>query len=273
MHFKATEVAFLQRLASERPAGRKNSAAATFFCREYGIGTLTRSSIVYSQEDWQAARHLLQTHGLPIAPVAQPMTRAEAASFGGMSEKSFSKAPHADSIAIKTIGGCTLDGRLLASPEGGYLVLHSEQVLEVLCQRLMVVENLETFRRLHCYRWIDYQELDVLVIYRGDTIFSPADAAAVIKDRRESIWCFLDFDPAGLAIANALADQRLERLIHPGYAWLEPFAKTERGLQLFDSQLRFSKGLDAATNPLIIDAWGVMSEWRGAVAQEGWEHA
>jgi hypothetical protein len=269
MSFSAVKVTYLQRLVEERPIRRRAGDAARFFCDHYSIGSLVGNQVEYRPEHHQAAEGLLRTHDLPITALGPNATRADSAIYGGMSEKSLSLAPHAKSVAIKCLGHCTLDGRELFTPEGSYLVMTPERAQRVTCTRLMVVENLETFRALEAYRWIDLKGMDVLAIYRGDTKLSAKDADDVIKARSEPIWGFYDFDPAGLAMANALPPGRLERVVLPDLDWLKQAANTPRGRQLFDAQLEaFGATLEQSLHPQIKSLWQVMTPTRGAVTQE-----
>ncbi|MEY8688799.1 MAG: hypothetical protein AB9M53_02810 [Leptothrix sp. (in: b-proteobacteria)] len=274
MSFSAVQVTFLQRLASERPAHRRASDVAMFFCEHYSLGTSVGSQIEYRADHYTAAERLLLNHDLPVAAMGTHTTRADSAAYGGMSEKTFSVAPHSQSVAVKCLGRCTLDEHELYTPEGTYLVLTPAQALRVTCQRLLVVENLETFRALEAYTWIDRQGLDVLAIYRGDRDLPNKDAAAIIKSRPEPIWGFFDFDPAGLVMANSLPAGRLVRVILPSQAWLQKASNTLRGRQLFDSQVAsFGRSLDQAAHPDVLALWQVMKGLRSAVTQERMLHA
>jgi hypothetical protein len=137
----------------------------------------------------------------------------------------------------------------------------------------LLVENLETFRNLDQYKWIDYRNEAVAAIYRGDSTISTGDANALLRTRSEPIWAFVDFDPAGLIIANSIPVARLERLILPDWPQLRRLADTARGRQLFDDQFSYAKGvLDKDTSPLLRDAWKVMLELRSGVTQERMMH-
>lgn len=273
MDFNAVQISFLQSLLRERPESRRASQVAKFFCEQYSIGRAFRSQIEYQEAHFAAVQKLLESNDLPVEPLARNSKRADVAGFGGLSEKVFSTAPHANSVAVKVVGNCTLDGHTLYTPNGAYLVLTTEQALRVSCQRLMLVENLETFRELEAYEWIDFKNLDVLAIYRGDKELSIADAGKVIRERTEAIWSFCDFDPAGLVIANALPAERLEELILPSQSWLIQVCNTPRGRQLFDQQLAACKPtLDLTTHPKIKDAWNILSPLEGAVTQERMKH-
>jgi hypothetical protein len=270
MDFNAVQISFLQSLLRERPDSRRASQVAKFFCEQYSIGRAFRSQIEYQEAHFAAVQKLLESNDLPVEPLARNSKRADVAGFGGLSEKVFSTAPHANSVAVKVVGNCTLDGHTLYTPNGAYLVLTTEKALRVSCQRLMLVENLETFRELEAYEWIDFKNLDVLAIYRGDKELSIADAGKVIRERTEAIWSFCDFDPAGLVIANSFPCERLEALILPPLAWLTAYCKTPRGRQLFDQQFNAcARALDKTSHPQITQAWALMQPLQGAVTQEG----
>jgi hypothetical protein len=269
MSFSAVQVKFLQRLVVERPDRRRAGDVALFFCTHYSLGNLVGGQVEYRVDHHENAQRLLQAHDLPVAAMCPDATRADAATYGGMSEKSFSIAPHSKSVALKCLGHCGLDGRPLFTPKGSYLVLTPEQARRVTCARLMVVENLESFRWLESYAWIDFRGMDVLAIYRGDLALPNKDAAEVIRSRPEPIWGFFDFDPAGLAMACALPPHRLERIVLPAISWLKKASNTPRGRQLFDAQAAvFGATLDDSHVPDISALWRLQKDLRSAVTQE-----
>lgn len=273
MAFTTTEVSFLQRLVAERPPVRASGAAATFFCDNHGLGVCIRRRIEYQDKHYEAAERLLRLHDLPVGLLDPDSTRADVAQFGGLSEKSYSTAPHANSVSVKVLGTCCLDDHSLYTPAGANLVLTTEQVLRVTCQRVMLVENLESFRRLEDYTWIDRQGFNVLVVYRGDKQAPLGDAASVLANRSEPIWSFTDFDPAGLAMANALPNDRFEEILLPSPGWLTVAANTARGRELFDAQeAQYSATLDASSIPTVRRAWTLMKRLRSGVTQERMRH-
>ncbi|WP_436310801.1 DUF7281 domain-containing protein [Variovorax sp. LjRoot130] len=155
------------------------------------------------------------------------------------------------------------------TPDGTYLVVKGAVAARIACQRLMLVENLETFRELETYRWIDYQGLSVLAIYRGDVHLSPSAPRECILARTEPLWAFVDFDPAGLVIANALPPDRLQRLVLPDPAWLAEAATTSAGRSLYGAQEAKSRGaLAKSFNPEIKRSWLDFQRLKGAVTQE-----
>lgn len=269
MTFTVPQVMFLQRLVSERPVERGESQAGHFFCDHFSVGVAVGRRINYRAAHFEAAENLLRSHDLPVTRPGPGATRSESAVYGGMSEKAFSVAPHAGSIAVKCIGNCALDGRTLTTPEGAYLVLTPALAERVVCQRLMLVENLETFRDLETYRWVDLCGIDTLVVYRGDVGLPTKNASALVQRRAEPIWGFFDFDPAGLAMANALPPGRLERIVLPSLAWLKESARTARGRQLFDDQEAvYGPTLDRSEHPQVRTRWAQLRSLRSAVTQE-----
>jgi hypothetical protein len=270
MSFTTTQIQFLQRLAEERPASRRAGETARYFCEHFSLGTQVGGRVEYLDLHVQAAEALLRAHDLPVEGLPAGSSRADAAAYGGMSEKTLTAAPHSGSIALRCIGDCRLDGQALCTPAGCYMVVTPDVAARVVCQRLMLVENLETFRKLENYQWIDYRGLSVLVVYRGDLDVPLKDAWSLVKKREEPIWGFFDFDPAGLVMANALPEGRLERLLLPTHDWLRGTARQyERGRQLYADQADgYAATLSDATHPEIRGAWQLMHGLRSAVTQE-----
>lgn len=274
MSFDARQVLFLQRLVEERPTQRSAGLIAKHFCEHFSLGLDVGRFIEYRSAHHGMALSLLQAHDLPVNTPSTRISRAESAKFGGLSEKSLSAAPHSGSIAIKCFGNCLIGSVSIVTPPYSYLVVTPEFGLDITCDRWMLVENLETFRNLERYKWIDYLNKGVVAIYRGDSSLSTGDATNLLRMRSEPIWAFVDFDPAGLSIANSLPLTRLERLILPDWPLLRLLADTPRGRQLFDAQFSYANGVgDKDIPPLLRDAWKVMLELRSGVTQERMMHA
>ena len=269
MAFSAKEITFLHGLVNMRPPNRLAGNAASYFWENHRLGRLAGRRIEYRPADYQSAEQLLRVHDLPVASLGEDAKRADAAQFGGMSEKSFSRSPHEDSVAVKPLGGCTLNNHVLYVPAGGYMTLTVEQACQIDCNRLLIVENLETFRWLEDYAWIDFKGLRVLVIYRGDTDLPLRDATKVVAQRTERLWAFFDFDPAGLGMASAVSVDRLELLLLPETEWLMTNSTTPRGRYLYATQLQqYGALLDGHTGYQIQGAWALMRSLVSGVAQE-----
>lgn len=267
MTLSTQERTFLQRLVRDRPTERKASGAASFFCEHYRIGTPVHGRVLYAEQDLLSAEQLLRAHRLPVQAPGPDARRADVAIYGGMSEKSQSRAPHADTVAVKPFGYVSLDSRPLFAPRGGYCALTVQDACAARCAVLLVVENLETFRFLEDYAWLPFEGKAVLAVYRGDNLFSAADSAAVLSRRAEPVWGFFDFDPAGLGMTTSVP--RLERLLLPDEAWLQQVCKKSHGQWLFDrSRGKWEGILAAVTEPAIAAAWARMKSWRGGASQE-----
>lgn len=268
MTFTSLHIQFLQRLVRERPNERRAGKIALYLCEHHSIGAVVGDRIAYRDHHHRLAESFLRANDLPIHR-AEEATRADVAQFGGLSEKILSSAPHANSVAVRCIGNCTLDSSPLTTPAGSYLVVTPQTARAIACERLMLVENLEPFRQLERYRWIDYQDLSILAVYRGDSVLSPHAALTVIRERDEPIWAFVDFDPAGLLIANSLPADRLEHVMLPDIEWLREAARTTRGRELFDLQeVHARRSLDGAVNPAVQLAWKELCFMRSGVIQE-----
>lgn len=270
MNFTVQQITFLQRLVAEAPATRRNGVAALFFSEHYSIGIPVGGEVTYNVAHHAAAHRLLQAHKLPLSKLGKGASRADAAAFGGMSEKQFSAAPRARSVSVRCVGSCRLDEQCLYTPDGTHLVVTLEQACAITCEQIMVVENFETFRYILSYRWIRWAEAGTLVLYRGDPESPNQDAAALVRDRMEPVRGFFDFDPAGLIMAKAIPAERFDGFVLPSRDWLIAASNTPHGRQLYDRQLSgFGAALDKAREPLIRASWDFMKSLGSAVAQEG----
>lgn len=269
MSLSSTEIRFLQRLVADRPTTRVGNITARSISANFGLGLSIGRNIEYSEQDWLRAEGLLRSHDIPTTKLAEGAGRIELAAYGGVSEKSFSQAPHTNSVAIRCMGRCELDGHELYTPEGCYLALTMEAAARIQCDRLMVVENLESFRRLERYTWLSPEGSNVLVVYRGDTIFNGRDAHALVHGRSEQIWAFFDFDPQGLTLANALPHDRLEKIVVPDLAVLTGLCDTARGRELFHDQVGGCQTqLNASQHQAVVPLWALMKRLRSGATQE-----
>ncbi|MGB8417673.1 DUF7281 domain-containing protein [Paraburkholderia sp.] len=273
MSMDASQTRFLQRLVEDRPDSRRSGEMTGFFANEYGIGRVVGRSVIYSPQDWHAAAQLLDNHGIPREKLPGSLRRGETSAYTGLSEKSFGDAPHANSVAVRVASGdCRLATIPIVTPDGGYMVLQPADALAIQCDRMLVVENLDTFRFLCRYRWIDFRGLSTLVIYRGDRFFNTSDATRVIRARDEPVWAFFDFDPAGLALAAAIP--RLERVVLPDHVWLRKITIESKRYDLFDKQVQqYAATLDGISHPDIASAWTMMKDLKRGYPQEWMEMA
>jgi hypothetical protein len=268
----AQEITFLQRLIAERPATRRLGPLASAIAT-YGVGRAFGRSIHYGPEDWERAAKLLENRGIPITRGKGEMRRAETSEYAGISEKAFGSRPHSNSVAIRTAyGECVLDGVNVKAPCGGYGVVTIEDAMRVQCDRLLLIENLETFRYLELYGWIDYNRANTLAVFRGDPIFSLADTAKVLAERVEPVDAFVDFDPAGLSIAASLP--RFANLVLPDEGWLIAATRDAKRYDLYDDQIEVcGASLAKSTHYDVVRSFALLKELRQGYNQEWMEGA
>lgn len=264
------QIQFLQRLLGESVLDSAVSHAAEYFQQHHHLGQRIRRRYVYTTADHELAANILSSLGIPHAPLPSGTLRSQLS--GTQPEKrAGTRAPHADSVAIKPASGrCQIDGRSLCLAPDSYMVVTSEQALAISAGRLLLVENLETFRRLEHYRWIDYQGQDVLAIFLGDNRFNQADALAVVAERSEPCWSLYDFDPNGLGRAVQLP--RLERAVFPDLTALELLTLRMDRKDLFsDSVNRWQRTIEEDSRPMIAQLWALMRRLRRGLPQEQME--
>lgn len=271
MAFTITQMKFLQDLIEKRSPQKPAGQAATFLAEHFSIGRLEGRRVEYDQVHFDAAYQLLKNENLPITRQQSGSRRAQVSGYSGLSEKYATLAPHKDSIAIRVASGkCHLEEVEIHTPAGTYLVVNLETALRISADRLMVVENLETFRHLEKQRWIQYDDLNVLAIFRGDTRFSTGEPPVLLNSRSEQVWAFYDFDPAGLALANLAP--RLEKVVSPPVEWLISAARRAKRLDLYQDQLsQYEAGLNATQNSEVRELWSLMKEIRAGYPQEWME--
>lgn len=268
MSLTVGQVTFLQRLVAEAPEHRREGPSALLFVEHHRLGQRLGRSVVYTEHDHRRAASILTNHGLPLTAAGQGGSRADMRDRPGLSEKSAAASPHDDSVAVKTAAGhCTIGEVALACPPGAYAVLTRESARAVKADVILVVENLETFRWLDRYLWLDFCGANVLAIYRGDRAVSVGDALEVVRARSEQVWTFSDFDPAGLGIAASMP--RLQRLMLPDAAWLEVATKKAERYDLFADQLAQNESLlDRSPSPDIQAAWRLLKSLKRGFPQE-----
>lgn len=269
MTLSLREQRYLQRLVADRPSSRKTGAVAGGLSAKFGLGQLVGNVIFYKPDHLGQAQRLLLNHDLPLQALGFEATRSDAAQYGGMPEKSGTRAVHDREVAIKLLGPCTWAGQPVLMPPGACLVAKAQALEAIACDVLCLVENWVAFADLHRYAWLDTRQQRVLVVFRGDNRYSAAHAKSLLEARTEPIWAFVDFDPAGLGIAAGLPAARVERVVLPPLGWLKQASNTLIGRGLYDAQVGQWRGtLDAPSSPAIREAWAHLGEWGAGVTQE-----
>ena len=185
-----------------------------------------------------------------------------------MSEKSGTRPPHEGELAV-VLRGCTVDGVGWSSLPGSCMVGTAKTLGQVACDIICVVENWEALREIHKYQWIDSGSARLLYVFRGDNKFSPTHVQSFLATRKEPLWAFVDFDPAGLGIANGMSNERMLKVLLPPSEWLVEAAANPEGRRLFARQeAQWRAVLDSSTNQHVQTAWRLLKQVRAGVTQE-----
>jgi hypothetical protein len=261
MQIDAVALRFLQGLI-EAPGDKQLSAVARRCSEEFRIGSRVGRRFFYSDKDIAEAVVLLQAHGLPLTNAGKK-DRADAADTPGLSEKIGSIPPHNDSVAYRSF-------RCGAQEFAGYGVATALEVSSTKASVMMVVENLETFRKLHQYNWVVRRMQAIehcVVVFRGDGIYYTSDAARCVELSTIPKIGFHDFDPAGLAMSASL--QGVVEHLLPDQSVLERAIKAGKRSDLYFSQIaQYASVLDRVGNESIAAAWDLMRRLQKGLPQE-----
>lgn len=266
MSLTSREIAFLRDLVSKGSGQKEKSWSSEHFHQHFGMGQHAGSQFLFTQSDAARARQMLLNAGVAFEPPGLPLRRAQAGLNNPSQEKSGTLAPHDDSIAIRAAHGrCECKGRPV--PALGYQVLTLEQAREVRADVFLVIENLENLRFLERNRWIDYQALSVLAIFRGDGIFKADKTASLLEASSAPVWAYFDFDPAGLGMAAKLP--RLQRILLPSEDVLVSAVREHKQVHLYADQIaQWGKTLSSDNRSVVRRPWALMQNLRSGISQE-----
>jgi hypothetical protein len=243
------------------------------FIRDYAIGRSKGAGCLFDAADKASIRELLKAGG--IDPDTDPkawdrITRAEALHLGP-NEKFAASPVKRERVAIKTLPGRALhlDGRALILPPACHLDVDGPSVAGLLAHAsALLVENWEPFNRIHALDLdLSPAGIDPLVVWRGDRSSTRTDhAVQLLRALNVPVWAFVDYDPAGLLIAEGLP--RLAGIIAPDPERLE--RDLAHGLaERFRRQLPAARAvLDASENEPVRRLWAEVRRHGRALPQE-----
>lgn len=254
----------------ERFSGGK---ALTDFSHAYGVGRVKGAGLLFDADDKNRIRDVLRAEG--IDPSTDPaawaqLSRARALDLGP--NEKFASAPvKRHRVAVKALPGrpIRLAGEALLLPPACHLDLDGAATAGLLAHdTALLVENWECFEHIHAI------DLDLspagdnpLVIWRGDCSETRADhALALLRALDVPVWAFVDYDPAGLLIADRLP--RLAGILAPELERLE--RDLARGLpERYREQLPIAAvALDASAHAAVQRLWGMIRRHGKALPQE-----
>lgn len=272
MTLSPMEITFLQGLVAAPRDTRRDSKVAQFFALHYGIGQQVGRRFEYTENDVASAKELMLALGLNSnGTAAEGLDRADSVGRPGLGEKVSTIAPHTDSVAFMVLGSSARASWGSQEPTPvGYSVATIQEVGQIEVDRVLVVENAETFRQIRRYRWI-LQALppqsSTLVLFRGDPRLRIDEAAQALQLLNAPKWAFFDFDPAGLAMAAAISN--LERLLLPDPVVLQALVLHHRRTDLWATQYQgVWQVLEGCRHPDISRAWGLLKLWKYGYPQE-----
>jgi hypothetical protein len=267
------EVRALLRVVQSAEERFASSRVLASFIEGYGIGRHKGAGLLFDAADKSRIREILQAEGIdPMTNLAawDGITRAEALRLGP-NEKFAATPVKRQRVAVKTLPGkpLNLDGRALILPPTCHLDVEGPTVAGLLDHdTVLLVENWEPFNRIQDVA-LDLSQAgdNPLIVWRGDnTATSPDYALALLRALDVPVWAFVDYDPAGLLIANALP--RLVGLIAPETDRLE--RDLSEGLSdRYQSQLPMtSTALDISGNEQVRALWSLIRRHGRALPQE-----
>ncbi|MBA4284714.1 MAG: hypothetical protein C0434_04205 [Xanthomonadaceae bacterium] len=267
-----TDIRYLRGVAGGAKTDQAPSAVARRFSKEYDIGRLVSGRIVFAPEDAGRAADILTRAAIPIEPPTELFTRADAALSGLPSEKSGSRGPYQGAVLVRALNDGVMVGGDPIQPRPGFShLIDLEVAARAQCDIVLWVENLETFRRLDRYLWIAKDQGSIFALYRGDTNLNMATSTLALAGRPR-VWLFVDYDPAGIVIADAASVRAsVERVIVPSLDWLEGRLAENGRADLYHIQKRFWQAASAARHPDLQAIWERVARHQKGLPQEASE--
>jgi hypothetical protein len=258
------KVKFLRDLIETRPAFRAIGRVAEFCALQEGIGRVKGSRVLYSDEDFEAARHLLTSHGYEVE--AQPLAGSRSQTQPGDSEKWGSQRVSHNMVAVVSMG---IPG--LELPDGSMLCIDAQKALSLPYEVLVFCENLEPMQLMQSYGWLAQyiKARPALALFRGAPGYFRSDVAheMLALDNRP-VLAFFDFDPKGLSMAASVP--RREALCLPPRESLEDAVKAYRRRDLYFRSVDVCR-VHLAAQPEdsdVAQAWALMNGLEMALDQE-----
>lgn len=214
-----SEVTFLRRLASDKPAVARNDGVAARMLKDHQIGRLQGSRVFYGERDFERAANMLLNRRVPLQAPREPFTRSQAPSGG--SEKTGALPVTHGLVGVVPI---QMESTL-SVPRGAILMMPWRDALALPYEVVVLSENLQPMLEMHEYEWLDgfVRSRPALAIFRGATgLLRPDAAAALLATDTRPVLAFFDFDPKGLSMAASIRSISLDP------SWRQP-TKTQAG--------------------------------------------
>jgi len=251
------------------------SATMSRFVETYNIGHVKGASVVFAESDKRDIATLLQaTDGIDAASTTAEgwnfLSRTESLALGA-NEKLTSATVRNDRVAVKALPGKPLrvGCQEVHLPEGANLDINWHLVSrENGHGSVLVVENWEAFEHIERVTFdLCAAGQNPLVVFRGSPVYRQDHIRSLLENLRLPVYAFVDFDPAGLVIAQGLP--HFVDLMSPGLDELERAFGACTNTERYQSQLPETQALlDAANHPAVVAHWRLQKKHGKALPQE-----
>ena len=251
------------------------SVSLTQFVDDYNIGQRLGASLAFSAADREAIRQLLLSAKGIDAAATYPaqwngLSRMASLAHGG-NEKMTDAVVRRDRVAIKALPARSLllGGESIALPLGANLDLAWPWVATHCGHTTaLLVENWEAFEAVHQVTFdLSRAGDNPLVVFRGSPVYRQDHALALLEALRLPVFALVDYDPAGLVIAQSLPN--FAALMAPPLAQLESALRACTNHARYRSQLTQAQAvLDSAAHPEIAACWSLLQTHGKALPQE-----
>jgi len=245
------------------------------FIDQYNIGQRVGASLTFSNKDKEDIRKLLlATEGIDAASTAPDqwsgLSRSESLAHGG-NEKLTDVSVRSGRVAVKALPNkyLLLDQHNIYLPIGSNLDLDWHWLVEHCGHTsVLLVENWEAFDGIHQVTFdLSRAGENPLVVFRGSPVYRQDYVVSLLTGLSLPVFAFVDYDPAGLVIAQSLP--YFAGLISPSPDELQAaLARTKNHLR-YRSQLPETQAvLNNAVHTDIIQHWQLLQEYGKALPQE-----
>ncbi|MDD2776719.1 MAG: DUF2399 domain-containing protein [Gallionella sp.] len=245
------------------------------FVREYNIGQPQGRAFNFTAQDKTEIASLLDKTAGIDAKTTSPtqwdgLSRVESLAFGS-NEKLSSAAVRDHRVAIKSLSNrpLLLNGQHIFLPDGCNLDIDGRWVSQHCAhQTVLVVENWEVFERVHQVNFdLAAAGENPLVVFRGSPVYQQNHLVALLQALKLPVFAFVDFDPAGLVLAQSLP--YFQDLLIPPREILLAALKQCTNHARYQTQLKQAASiLDQSTHPTITEIWRTLQTLGTALPQE-----
>lgn len=245
------------------------------FQQDYNIGTVMGASLHFSPHDkGQIRALLLKTESIDAETTAPAqwdgLSRTDSLTLGS-NEKLTHSAVRQQRVAIKHLPqqALLLGGTRLVLPAGSNLDVNWQTIAQQSQHdTVLVVENWEAFEHIHQAR-LDFSPAgkNPLVVFRGSPVYQQDHTLALLEALQRPVFAFVDFDPAGLVLAQGLPC--FEGIILPPMSVLESQLQACTNHERYQKQLpQTVQALDSSQHATIARVWETLKRYGVALPQE-----